>query len=300
MIVGAGLAGLIAAHAFPKLPIIEASPEPRENHKALLRFRSTAVSQLINIEFKPVHVRKGIWLDGAWVQPAIDICNQYSRKVLNRISDRSIWNLDPVTRYIAPENLHQQLIDAVGHRVSWSTAANFLDGKPKISTAPLSVTLEQVGLRGTEKDDLQFRRAAIRVWRYRVKNCNVYQTVYFPTRHHNVYRASITGDVLICESIGDWEPQSDFWLTDICCAFGINSDELCAIETVSQKYGKIAPIDEGRRKQLIARLTREFNIFSLGRFATWRNLLLDDVAHDVMVVKRLMSADQYDRIIAST
>jgi hypothetical protein len=43
------------------------------------------------------------------------------------------------------------------------------------------------------------------------------------------------------------------------------------------------------------RLTHEHNVFSLGRFATWRNILLDDVVDDIVQVKRLLkSSSAYD------
>ena len=71
MIVGAGLAGLISAHIFPGERIIEASPEPKQSHRALLRFRSPAVGELTGIEFKPVTVRKAIWSNGHFHNPTI-------------------------------------------------------------------------------------------------------------------------------------------------------------------------------------------------------------------------------------
>ncbi len=112
-IIGAGLSGLIAAHAWPSVPIVEAQSEPQP-HKALLRFRSNAVSQLTGIEFKKVLVRKGLYSEGEYKPPTIALANQYSRKVLGRIlGDRSVWNLDPVERWIAPENFQERLLDNV-------------------------------------------------------------------------------------------------------------------------------------------------------------------------------------------
>jgi hypothetical protein len=43
------------------------------------------------------------------------------------------------------------------------------------------------------------------------------------------------------------------------------------------------------------RLTHERNIYSLGRFATWRNILLDDVVDDIAAIKKLLKANSaYD------
>ena len=104
-IVGAGLAGLIAAHAWPQATVLEAAPKPRAGHRALLRFRSEAVGRLTGIEFRRVTVRKGIWADGAYQHPAIRWANLYAQKVVNRLAgDRSIWNLETSERFIAPED----------------------------------------------------------------------------------------------------------------------------------------------------------------------------------------------------
>ena len=78
-------------------------------------------------------------------------------------------------------------------------------------------------------------------------------------------------------------------------AFGIALGNCEKLESVEQKYGKIAPIDDAVRKQLLFRLTHEHNIYSLGRFATWRNILLDDVVDDITMIKKLLKANNaYD------
>lgn len=292
MIVGAGLAGLIAAHAFPRIPIIEAQPEPRSVHKALLRFRSSAVADLVGVPFRPVTVRKGVWMDGDWRDPSIRVANLYARKVVGQLVDRSIWRLDAETRFIAPEDLYERLIDAQRHRIQWGTRAPFLDTQePCISTAPMPVALEAMGMGCDE----EFSRAGIHVERFRLPHADVYQTVYFPTPDHTLYRASITGDLLICEFAG--EPEGE-WLREVVDAFAL-PQEMDWLDSVHQRYGKILPIDEGVRRALVSKLTREGNVFSLGRFATWRNILLDDVVQDIAVIKKLINATAYERHLAS-
>lgn len=288
MIVGAGLAGLIAAHIFPRMPLAEASPEPRQSHRALLRFRSTAVAEVVGIEFRPVVVRKGIWADGGWCAPSIREANRYSQKVIGRLIDRSIWNIEPSTRYVAPEDLYDRMIESVGSRVSWGLSFDFgTSPEPVISTAPMDVATRALGI----DPGVTFSRASITVRRYRVPRSDVFQTVYYPTDQHTLYRASITGDLLICEFAGEpagaWEGdlEESFWLPP----------ETTPVEGTNQAYGKIAPINEEVRKSLISKLTRDHAVFSLGRFATWRNILLDDVVHDAFVVKRLMTSTEYER-----
>lgn len=288
-IVGAGLAGLIAAHAWPQSQVLEASPQPRAGHRALLRFRSEAVGQLTGIEFRRVRVRKGLWAEGEFHPPAIRWANMYSQKALGRlVGERSIWSLEPVDRFIAPDNFYERLIESVGSRISWNTNASFALKQPLVSTAPLPTVLRALDL----PQPLEFPRAGIRVTRWHVPGADVFQTVYFPERCLNIYRASITGDTLIAESIG---PLDETDVAEIGRAFGIAIDECDELESVDQKYGKIAPVDDAVRKQLLFRLTHEFNIFSLGRFATWRNILLDDVVDDITQIKKLMrTASAYD------
>lgn len=288
-IVGAGLAGLIAAHAFPRAELIEAQPEPNAVHKALLRFRSAAVGDLCGIEFRPVTVRKGIWSEGRWQQPNIRVANLYSRKVTNKFLDRSIWSLEAATRWIAPETLYEQLLEAVSRRVTWGTEADFNTGKePLISTAPMFVALRALGIPWDE----EFGRAEITVRRYHVDNADIFQTAYFPDPHHTLYRASVTSNLLICEFIG---APTGGWAEQVERAFSFDKTQLSALPETHQKFGKISPINESARKALIGKLTENHNVFSLGRFATWRNILLDDVVHDIAVIKRLLKATAYER-----
>ena len=58
------------------------------------------------------------------------------------------------------------------------------------------------------------------------------------------------------------------------------------------KYGKLLPIEEKVRKEFILYLTQKYNIFSVGRFATWRQLLLDDIVDDINVIDNMIG-DNY-------
>lgn len=294
MIVGAGLAGLIAAHIFPREQILEAASEPRQMHRAVLRFRSTVVADLIGIEFRKVRVRKGVFFHGQFVAPNVMLANLYSRKCMGQLNaERSIWNIDPVDRYIAPETLYEQLVEVLAPRIHWGHKADYTTTTGLvISTAPLPATLRELDI----PVKAEFARAPITVARFRVPKCDVHQTVYFPTDHHPLYRASITGDLLICEFAGD-AIDSEGWLEEVMQAFGL--DALEPIDRVGQEYGKIAPINETLRKHLVHLLTTDHGIYSLGRFATWRNLLLDDVVGDAAVIKRLIHATPYDRRLAA-
>lgn len=295
LIVGAGLSGLIAANLMPDATIIEAGPERDvSQHRALLRFRGPEVGNAIGIEFKPVTVNKGIFFSGEFRAPNIRMANLYSQKVVGTLGDRSIWKVEPVTRYIAPENLYERLIARCKSRISWGKTVDLLNpqwklGTPVISTAPLGETAKN--MMWTKLPE--FTSAAIKVRRWRLmEGSNVYQTVYFPEPSINLYRASITGNLLIAE----YADRNGYVSGDdqMFHAFAIRGAQQELDET-KQRYGKIAPVDEAWRREAIYQLTRQHNIYSLGRFATWRNILLDDVLKDVYVIKRLMESDSYTR-----
>src|SRR5574337_1166605 len=113
-IFGAGMAGLLAARILrakgraPK--IFELQPSLPDNHSALLRFRTDAVALATGIPFRKVSVQKALW-DGKRLltRPTLLHNNQYSLKVTGRASGRSILNLDPVERYIAPPDFLKRL-----------------------------------------------------------------------------------------------------------------------------------------------------------------------------------------------
>lgn len=306
IIVGAGLAGLIAGHAWRNAHILEAAPEPRESHKALLRFRSEAVAHMTGVEFERVRVHKGIFSEGAFHKPNILLANLYSKKVLDGHirGDRSIWNLDPVDRWIAPENLHERLLEGVSGRLTFDSPMDFSTRdpfvRPVVNTAPLPVVLNQLKL---EAAGFDFERSSVQVMRWRLEGCKAYQTIYFPDPQTRVYRASITGDLLIVELVAEASgetrlPWNDYDICDLMAAsFGVdllNDGEKLA--SVEQKYGKIVSLPDAQRRAILYKLTSEHKIYSLGRFATWKNILLDDVVEDIAVIQRLMktNGDQYE------
>lgn len=307
---GAGLSGLIAANAFQDATIYESRPASADGeHKALLRFRTPAVGEFLGIPFRRVRVHKGIWLEGRFVDPSIRVANMYSRKVIGKLADRSIWSLEPVDRYIAPEDLVGQLIERYAHRIFWQHKIEALPDRAHgntayISTLPMHVMhrlaseWDEKNVQSTfERMPLQpFERQNITVNRYRLREpADVHQTVYFPGPETNVYRASITGDMLIVESMGELQSGA---LPIACEAFDLHATDssLENLGASSQERGKIAPIDEGWRREFVYQLSQRHNVYSLGRFATWRNILLDDVLQDVNVIRRLLNADAYSAV----
>lgn len=287
-IIGAGIAGLLAANIFQRAHVFEAGKEGQVQHKAVLRFRSSAVGDAVGIDFRKVSVHKGLWCDGRPAQPSIMLANLYSRKVIGRLADRSIWKLDPAERFIAPEDFVAQLAERCANRIDWEHPIDSFSRKDDcISTMPMNIAARLLPSICVNAPD--FNYAQITVKRWHVPDADVFQTIYFPDPATSLYRASITGNLLIAEYAGD---ADDY---DLFEAFGLHKSNCRAHDTTSQRYGKIAPIDERWRRNFILQASLQHNIYSVGRFATWRNILLDDVLHDLYVVKKLIGGDNYNK-----
>jgi hypothetical protein len=117
-----------------------------------------------------------------------------------------------------------------------------------------------------------------------------------PDPNFSFSRISITGDKLIVEF-----PNQEILinvqalLNGALELLGLSKNEITDITVVPQQYAKIQPIDNETRKQFIWWATDQYNIYSLGRFATWKpRLLLDDLLQDVQLIDSwLSSKDQY-------
>lgn len=309
MIIGAGLAGLLAAHKFKDAQVIEAMPEhigKTQQHKALLRFRTEGVSHLTGIPFKKVTVQKAIVCPKDNVtlidKCNIQLANMYSEKVTGGIGNRSIWNLDSDTRYIAPDDFFARMLANVGDRVQYGVALQGLDPLlTYVNTSPLPVIMNVAGASGLV-DCESMKGSPIFVCQYEIESpeCDVYQTLYFPSSEHGVYRASITGRTLIIERTysDDGRPTRHVDLDEILAAFGLGKHQSVKtkfLSDTSQTFGKIVDIPKQQRDAVLYHLTQEYDVFSIGRFATWRNILLDDVVQDLDVVEKLINASGYSR-----
>lgn len=294
-IIGAGLTGCLAGYVFKNAVIKEYLEKPKE-HKAVLRFRSDWASKLTGIPFKKVKVYKGIYMDGEHVQPSIDLMNQYSCKVTGGYYDRSISNLEPVTRWIAPSDFHGQMLDDLNDRIIYGYNVDVSDcSKPLISTLPLPILLDRLGIEFDFKSPDGNKSKSIFVTTCKIANCDVYQTMYYPGYDTSVYRASITGDNLIIESTALICQRT---ITMVAYSFGLYVQD-CKVETLNfeQEHGKFIPLEEEQRKQLMYDITKDYNIYSLGRHATWRKILLDDVIQDCTRIEKMISKSAYDLMV---
>ena len=293
LIVGAGMAGCIAGIVNPKATILEAQSDTSVNHRAVLRFRSDEISKVTGIPFTKVNVNKGIWYEGKEVPISTRMISLYSQKVLGCITPRSIVNVEPAERYIAPSDFHAQLIDMLGSRVEFNSPIHGNDlykdeKRPIISTMPMQSLLKLLLL----ETDTEFLHQPITTTRWHVPGCSLHATIYYPEQVTPIYRATLTGEDLIMEhmeEVTEWDYRQVF------DSFGISTFATLVEENHTQRYGKILDIDDAKRKQIIFELTTEFGIYSLGRFAIWKNILLDDVLDDLYVIRRFMKESDYDK-----
>lgn len=318
-ILGAGMAGCLMGVLNPGAKIYEASEGLPDTHKAVLRFRDDKISKATGIPFKKVKVYKTVWADGKERMLGPQWINQYSKKVTGRYQPRSIVNLDTVERYIAPSDFHHVLADMIGNNIHFNHAVNkiteraiyfdnapsvdLVGGEPIISTVPMSIAayITDNRVKDSNGEDIVFSHQPITVTRFKVKDCDVYQTVYYPKDDTSVYRATLTGEDLILESIGD---LSHNHVCNVLDSFGLLTTDL-DIESdgayidldkhiqSTQQYGKISPIDDKARREFMLKLTMEHNIYSVGRFACWRNILLDDVYEDNFKIRTMINSDPY-------
>ena len=298
IIVGAGMAGLIAAHMLRRYEptVWERQTELPDNHGALLRFRTDAVSEATGIPFRKVHVTKAVKARGRLSRETnLDLHNRYSLKVTGQVRSRSIINLEPGVRYIAPDDFLAQLARGIRIEYGVTLKPEYVTCAPAkivplISTIPMPVLMDMVNW----PDQPAFPHCE--VWSSTVllpETVDVYQTIYYPGREP-YYRASITGRRLIIEYMShpdvaneDGSPETD--VTDVLCDFGLDGgvdpSSIPGPDIKYHKYGKLLPVDEDVRRAFILAMTDQYALYSLGRFATWRQLLLDDIVHDVKVIE---------------
>jgi hypothetical protein len=289
-IFGAGLSGLLAAAHFPESPIFEkSSKSDLIPHQALLRFRSPAIGDYLNIEFKKVIARKAIYYKGDFIPPNIKVCNTYSKKVTGSVIGRSIWNIEDEVRFIAPENIHKILLNRFDSRIVYDSKyivkAYAAGQKDEFD----GITINTTPLSNLCPGEYMFEYKPITVFRSQIPGADVYQTIYYPDEGTPIYRASITGDQMIVECIGEQRVVPDAVL--IADSFGV-IPKGCA-RTV-QQFGKIKPIPENERKSILFDLTHKFNIYSLGRYAIWKQVVLDDIWQDIYIIKKMVGGTIYD------
>lgn len=298
-IIGAGLAGLLAGNMLRhRATILEKQKSLPNNHRALLRFRTEVFGTAIGIPFKKVRMIKAVYGDNSNpIKNELD----YSRKTIGELrTDRSLpVGVVKEDRFVAPPDLIEQMASVcdIQYADGFKNSDRDLFGQhandpPIISTIPMPELMEL--LQYPKRKTVEFRSFKGSVVTADIKNCDAYATYYFPNPQFAAYRASITGSKLIIEATESAFEATESAFDDSFAkdraiyygrALGIYGAEIENAQNHNMKYAKILPIDEDVRKDFMHWATVNFNIYSLGRFATWRpGLLLDDLVNDVSLI----------------
>lgn len=303
IILGAGMAGLIAANILRRHhPIIhETKSSLPNNHSALLRFRTLAVSDATGIPFKKVLVRKGIWTG----QDVVDKCtlrlaNTYSGNVVKgSIVARSIWNMEDEHRYIAPPNFVELMSEGAVIHYNFPHT-EYLGDSHIITTAPLNASAVYFATKTQPRFEGKY--LPIHTLKFFIReDVDVYQTIYNASSIATWwYRMSIHGNEVTveCRDKPCMDDDISRTLQGLLALIGIDVplSNISAVRLGSQKFGKMLPIDEHDRCTCIAELTDRFGVYSLGRAGTWRpSLLLDDLVKDVKQIERMVNGGSYAR-----
>jgi hypothetical protein len=301
IVAGAGLAGLIAASMLrDEVEVVyELQSSLPNNHSALLRFRSSVVGDAVGIPFRKVKVMKAI---DPWRNPVADALS-YSMKCTGKAQLRSIVSAagEIEERFIAPDDFIQRLAKQIEPKIVFDAGvSNVLGRHPVISTIPMPAMMDLLGWE--DKPAFDFTNG----WTITCdlpKSIDVCATVYCPHPAVEPYRVSVTDHRLIIE-ISDWvlgeqqeEPSKELAIGAAVMALGIEHlIDYVQIhhEMKRMKYAKIVPIDDGVRKRFIVWASEKHNVYSLGRFATWRpGLLLDDVVNDVRQIQKMAAGEMH-------
>lgn len=316
-ILGLGLSALLAAKAFPDARIFVPKAEldkfnPAKAHTAVLRFKTPLVGELAGVPTEKRLVYKGLWDNRRFITPDIRAANSYSRAVSGVISPRSILSVgsEPVVRYVPGEDFVAELWSSVKSRVvgldSWGKVLALGELSKRNLTAAIS-TLPLGVWDGVEVErDTSFK--PILTFRHSVPivDPSVVQTVYFPY-HSTAYRATLENSVLKVECFcGPWEVWRTYeeFISSVAKPFGLEDIATKWVQpeqTTCHRLGKLLPptYDDAERRAKIFALSHNYGIYSLGRYATMRNIGLDDIAKDIGVIKKLIEVDSYGTVLYS-
>jgi hypothetical protein len=297
-IVGAGMAGLLAANMLgqrSEVAVYEKQPSLPNNHSAVLRFRSSTIGDVLGIPFKKVNVVKTVI---PWRNPVADALAYSAKNTGVMRSDRSIIDGEGVVeRFIAPPDLIKRMEGSLdisyGREYGWMK-----QGNPVISTAPM-LTLMAI-LNYPYRSTINFNTRPGWNIKATVPGLDAYASIAVPSPAHLFSRISVTGNEVIVEVPG-WDRDlehdhiGDMMLQSALELLGVDNPLQVEAKFLRQPYAKILPIDEGARREFIYWASHEHQVFSLGRYATWRpKLLLDDLVKDVRLIEGWINrADNY-------
>lgn len=304
IIVGAGIAGNLACKAlsYAHPSIYEAKKiggAGLSNHHAIMRIRNPDVSKYLGCRIRKIKVKKAILFGGKLFDKSnLMLNNLYSMKLYDEIGDRSLNDLDDCTRYLI-DHIPEEKNIFYDHEIASisNNTAHFKNGKKCnfdicISTIPLPKMLSVCGMDSSEN----FSAHPISVVRSKLNiKSNVNQTIYVPDSNYDAYRITLQEQDIIMETISVNKEKMEQDFISLVNFFGVNKFDCSGMSFHEQKLGKIISIDDGKRKGLIGKLTKEFNIYSFGRYAIWKPIRIDHLLDDVEIIKKLSNLNIDER-----
>lgn len=298
------MAGLLAGNMLrrSRVQIIERQHDLPNNHSAVLRFRTQRVAEQTHIPFREVRVFK------ACDEPdPIRAAMLYSKKVTGQYEVRSLIDLSPVTRWIAPTDFIERMSAGLDIAYGVDGAPYLLPERreevgPVISTIPMPLLMDALDYDGARPGFSSRQGYTISA---EVVDCDVHVTRYYAATRKDIYRASITGNRLTIEFAGrlpSTEDTSAIRMVNLVASiaedFGIEKARFLKPELQTSRYAKLGELsaeDRRKAKDFMFWASSKLNIFSLGRFATWRpGLLLDGVVDDVLTIEKWIGGSTYD------
>jgi len=288
VIIGAGIAGSMAAGAFSSYNpiVIDATSGPKK-HTAVMRLRDPNVGKLLGVPLEEIIVQKGIYCE----DNILKANNQYSLKLYRELGKRSLLELGDVKRYLIKNNFTPRWIHldrkVIEIKPGWVTAQNLKEEKFKlacdicISTIPMPQMLKILKISFEKSWGDYFKYEPVFVYRSKLKvKSSIHQTLYIPNIACSPYRMTIEGEDIIVESSSAADEEG-FLNMLIENGFGVKKDQLYDWTVHKMQYGKIISIDDDVRRYLIMKLTKDYNIYSLGRHAIWKSIRTDHLLKDI-------------------
>ena len=322
-VVGAGLTGLIVSNLLVArgydVTVFELQEELPHNHRAVLRFRSPKLGDALGIEFEKVQAL--LCLSNYYYPNPLVSAMHYSRATNGIMrTDRSITRLMDgpklVDRWIAPANLRDILLERIRDRVQFGTPHKIIACKGIVlTTVPMYSTFEHASslkIKSWQGKEIEFCAAPYTTVTMKCNDMDAYGTVYnvMPNVSSPWTRLSITGSEIILEMSERWGVgcldrdevgKRAKTLAKVILFLALEIDQIPDKPHVYRSLGdRISPIDERTRKSFIMYLTDQHQVYSIGRFATWRpGMLLDDLIKDTAIVASMIEGNPLQRFEAN-
>lgn len=307
VVIGGNFSSLIFCHflpiSFSCVALERTEKKDIENNAAGVLYLHSDMKEL-GVRVRKIRLLKSIYDDGVFHNKGdLVLMNKYSKKTLGYLADNSILGLDG-SRYELGyvfesggfrDNLSEAercvvygknvfSIDLNSKRVICDDGSeyvyNFL-----VNTISLPIFLKLCGLKIKSGDDIKFSAADLYLYRKVSENCLVNQCIYIVDLSLPFYRVSVINGVCSFESNEDFL-VSDFDDFLIKCGYGgIGCD---GFESFFLKGARFNPVNSKSLKTLIRSLTDSYDVFCIGRNATWSYKRIDHIPSDAKKIIGLM------------